>query len=382
LNYLLDETEDPRLLTQLEMDDLVEYVENGAISKGTLNTYKGPWKEWVMFNVKRGKDDPYLNDLDLEPSIQLVCLFLLQVRKSGGNQTKVNRALCAIKYFMSTALANTEFLNDPAITRTVNACKDSGYEISEKKEQNVRLPVTKDMIQFIKQKYHSHNDIDKRLAYLGVMLGFHFMLRASEYIFDNSQSRDQHAIRAKDVSFNIQEVNSYYNKMSWDLNESHIQHLESANIILRTSKTSRRGQACHLFLNRKGGIEEMDLLIALARVMKDSEVTNNDPLMCRYKDGRRRLLRRIDVQNLLVEAADHFQLNNKNFTLHSLRSGGATSQRAAGASKDDVDRRGRWVKNSQSSDIYYCRTSLEGGTLTSSLDNRGEFTTEALRSRV
>jgi hypothetical protein len=65
---------------------------------------------------------------------------------------------------------------------------------SLEKEEQTRLPVTKEKILWMREKLWSKG-IDERMTYLGVPLGFHFMLRISEYAHIGSEYDSKSMIR-------------------------------------------------------------------------------------------------------------------------------------------------------------------------------------------
>jgi hypothetical protein len=211
------------------------------------------------------------------------------------------------------------------------------------------------MIQWLKNQYWGNN-IDRNMTYIAIVLAYHFMLRSSEYIHSKT---NPHAICCKDVEFIS---NDDVRIKPWNLNNISNISIFAAVFVIRSSKSDRDGKGRYLHLSRDSTLES-DFLEDLIRWCKESNIKEDDPLFCRYKFGRRKLLTTQMVSIALKLTASAFGFDSTYFASHSLRIGGMTTMIASGVDRNVARKVGGWSETSNCDQIYDRNTTGNRGTL-------------------
>jgi integrase len=215
--------------------------------------------------------------------------------------------------------------------------------------------MTLDMIKYIRVGMWRLGDLDACMTYLGVVLAFHFMLRVSEYVAGGVG----HALLSEDVEFFLEDNKR---KATWAVQGVSCGRICGAVLVVRSSKRDSEGKGRYLYLGRNSPDEGalLDDLISWCRM---SGVKKGDPLFSRWMEGRRKCLTRKMVSKALKDTAKAFGLEEVFFSAHCLRSGGLTTQRVLGASRDNGKRVGGWGERSSVDEQYAVHTVNDRGTL-------------------
>lgn len=161
------------------------------------------------------------------------------------------------------------------------------------------------MLDFLADMLLHTGRLDDLMTQCGCLIGFHFMLRASEYC---SEGDGYHALRASDVFF-FRPDNTIFR--TWNAGWLRVKpsDITSALFDLRSSKT---GKGCHLYLDRSGTAESalFDLLIhwtQVADLTSPERVLSVIACFSIYQASKRRkhLTRRM-VSTALKRIATHF----------------------------------------------------------------------------
>ena len=155
--------------------------------------------------------------------------------------------------------------------------------------------------------------------------------------------------------------------------------LDSARIlgfsfIVTTSKTDRSGSGRRLTLKRDGP-HQSQLIDDIANFIRESRIRRGDVLMSRWKTvGSSRetnlKLTKEMMSTTLKKAAAAFGLDARQFSCHSLRTGGATQLAASGANSNMIERVGGWTtRNGGRAAGYQRSTPYDHGAL-GAIDSR------------
>jgi hypothetical protein len=266
----------------------------------------------------------------------------------------ITNSISAIAYKFKVNFHEIGFLSSPIIAMAKRSCQLSGRIANLNREKHRRLPVTHDMIQWLKQ-YYWGVDIDRSMTYIAITLAYNFMLRSSEYIYSSSTS---HAIRAEDLEFIS---NNNIRIKPWNI-KSNLLFITSAVLVIRSSKSDNLGKGRYLHLGRNSALES-DFLNNLIQWCGESGLNSQDPLFTRYKSGRRKLLTTQMVSIALKLMASTFGFDSAYFASHSLRIGGMTTMIASGVDRNKAKKIGGWSESSSCDQIYDRNTPNDKGTL-------------------
>lgn len=236
------------------------------------------------------------------------------------------------------------------------------------KEKRKRLPVTLDMLEWLRnylwkplETIPVRQTCDDRMTFVGVVLAFAFLWRVSQYVCDSSCA--SHAIQSEDVLI-IPYVGSPVQVYSAStLNPAQV---KSILFVVRSSKSDRSGRGQYVYLQRNTPREET-LLTTIVEWLQTAGHIQGDPLMCRRVPGNtiRKLLTRKMVSSALkaMATAHGYEEVAFAFTPHSLRIGGATSMINHGKTKDQVRRIAGWAPGTGNEEIYELDTPLDDNAM-------------------
>ena len=329
------------------------------MSKNTNKRYKineGVWRQYLQ--RERMGDDEFIDNLDAREKRVFVSRFVMYLdkdRKIGSSE--IGRIMSALRQKFVTNARDVTVFSDPTVLLARKASKSSdGRKNQIERELRRTMPVTVDMVRLERAKDWVNADVDRKMCYVGVVLGFNFMLRASEYIMDSKC--DEHYIRADAVL--------YYGPgkrvwRSWELEGVPESAVESILFAFRSSKS---GLAKYLYLARNSSFEStvVDDLVQWAKL---AHLQKGDPFCSRWKKGKRKKLTRRMVNDTLKQMARDAGLGEHTvaFHSHSLRVGGAASMIASGETRDVVKRVGGWSDSSGADRLYHRNSCHDKGAL-------------------
>jgi hypothetical protein len=258
--------------------------------------------------------------------------------------------------------------------------KSSAREENINKEKKKRLPVTVDFIVKSREVFWMSTDIDNKMIYMGLVIAFNFMLRASEYIMESNGSN--HTLLTDDVLFLTSDVTVKYK--TWELTTVRSWRITSILFVIRSSKADRTGKGRYLYLSRKSMLEGqlVDDVIEWAQL---SRTKANEPFLSRWLNNKHKKVTRRMMTEGLRTVARTFKFSETMvfaFQLHSLRIGGATSRMACGGSREVTKRMGGWSYDSSCDELYYLNTSLDEGALSMSRMNMELFSMDQVHQLI
>jgi hypothetical protein len=195
-------------------------------------------------------------------------------------------------------------------------------------------------------------------VFLASTLAFHLMLRVSEYTakaIDGSNST--HALKGEDVLVSFrrvtgEQVTRVMDATSWAGDEN--VEVIGITIILRSSKTfSVHDESSRHYLDATVSVELNELVTGLLWWIENTKPKAQAIFFsypC-YVDQRRALTDR-DVSKFVKRLARNHGFQDRGFSPHSLRVGGASSMSCEGIELETINQSGRWAANSQAAIKY------------------------------
>lgn len=328
-----------------------------SIKQKTKLRYAAEWQLWMTFLTTRGIDNnPFLEDVCDNDLRRLVVLFIWHLSHSlACSSSKVKHVLGAVSYeFKANAVCNAIFSDSTVKVATSGLAKDEAI-LGSSKPKRKRLPVTFDMILYLRNLLWDGFEglvttLEEKMAFVGILLAFHFCMRVSEYCYetdfdDDLQEDLAHALKAGDVEFHVAGFNA--GLKPWELVAFKIDFslVEHVRLIIRSSKADPLRKGRNLFLSKRG-VHESDMIRILFDWCFISSIKAGDVFLSRWQIGRRKRmasnlkLRRKEVNFYLKKMAVHFGFETCYFSTHCIRIGGASTMVAAGQSRDKVKRIG------------------------------------------
>lgn len=168
-------------------------------------------------------------------------------------------------------------------------------------------------------------------VWAALLTGYMFMLRASEYLGESSQTVDKgKALRRKDILF-LTDGKPVVNP----------DRANQVQIFIRSSKTDQYGAGVYRVLDASG--EDICVVDAIRRVYKlGSGYVDSAPLFLGL-DGK--MVTRGTISNILKRAAADLGEPEAAVSSHSLRGGGATALYNAGHPVERIMYLGRWASD-------------------------------------
>jgi len=346
---------------------------SGSLRHTTLSKYNGKLHYWDEF-LERHTLHEYLDtyDPDSPEYRRLLIWFLYYLAEERKlTESQVNAALQALQHSLRLDGHDLNAFTSGPVKLARKATREDPRAKHIRQSLRRRLPVTFDMLDFLADLLRHTGCLNDLMTYCGCLIGFHFMLRASEYC---SEGDGYHALRTGDVLFFKYDSTVL---RTWDAewNRTKPSDIKSALFDLRSSKT---GMSRHLYLDRSGTAEAslLDLMIHWTQV---AELTSPNYYLLshasRYGKRRKNLTRKM-VSTALKQMATHFGFDEVFFSSHSLRIGGHSCGTAAELPQPSLCRIAGWLGPSEG---LYRRNVPDRGVL-AALDTRSMDTRATLLS--
>ena len=339
-----------------------------GVKKLTAKRYSGDDNSWTTFlALKKYPERLQLDNLPTEEQRRLVVRFIRYLFEEMHLPAHdIATKLSALQFKLKSTCRDINIFSDPTIALARKGTLPSARAESLRKSKRKRMPVTLDMTQWHRGQYWRYpaskqderSAIDDRMTYIGVVLAFAFLWRISQYVLD-SQCAD-HAIMTEDINIFMRDKSV---RFPWEMRGQDPKQVVAMLFVSHSSKNDKAGRGAYLYLQRKSP-SESELLETVVEWCIESGVQKGDPLLCRYCQGRRKLLTRQMVNTSLKVMAAAFGYESLAFAFssHSLRIGGATTMISAGVEKERVRRLGGWAEGG-CEEIYELSNPLDDNAL-------------------
>ena len=327
-----------------ELEDEKARVILARMADSTQKTYTNQLRWWELFCHRRGVDTiRVVGDHNRAEEEQLFLDFVVH------SATNVPRSESTIKTRLAAirALHVNLGLDDPLASLKRVDLLLQGYARLRGTPMR-RHPVTPAMLRWIRAGLRPEASLDGATLWAALMLGFFFLLRASEYLAPEAGNRAAQGIRGADLTPRLQgcPVKSFA-------------VADEVVLTIRGSKTDQLNEGNVKNHFRADGtlcvVEALQLLQTRAPERWQSE--QHDALL-RWKNGKP--LRRHEVQAPIMQAATALGGDPARIGTHSLRFGGASALWAAYRDSAVVKRWGRWASEAFQGYLWEARGNAAG----------------------
>ena len=315
------------------LDHDIDLLVGGAKAPGTLKTYVSCFKHWAHFRYLLGK--PSLlgnNEKPVDAEKDVLRFSALHFGPLGKAASTISLYLQAIGYAHRLHLGYNPLENMQRVKLlTQGARRRSGPPIR-------KLPISCEDLKLIRKALQP-DDIDSNILFCTIALGRFFMLRRSEYLGPGLAGQRVHNFRNSIRGLDI-EPKAKGKRTEWH------EEVDSISLHLAGSKTDWLNQGT---VRTHGKLDEdhPNVQICVVRNLQNlfklypaKAYKNLNLPFARWENDL--LITAFRVTFLIKTAAKANGLDPNDYTLHSLRSGGATALYRETGDLDLVGRFGRW----------------------------------------
>ena len=308
-------------------------------SQSTAVSYQAQWKWWSLFCQRRGTDPVRFITQYNRAEEQLVIDYLVHC---ASNETKapgtIKLRLSAIRSMHLTLGYPDPLAHMPRVPLALAGLRRR-FGTKER-----RMPVTPDMLKWLGNHLSFGRTEEASLLWAALVLGFFFLLRASEYL-DVGYQDPRRGLRGSDITLKL-------NGKALGLDR--ISEADEVTLLVRGSKTDiyNRGQVRNHFCT------EHEVCAVKALIQLYLHFPEAEELLFRTRDDKP--VPRAAIQALIERAAKGLNLPEGDLGTHSLRFGGASALWAQYQDTSLVKRWGRWASDSFQTYIWEARETARG----------------------
>ena len=310
----------------------VEESIGGSVASSTRRNYEGRFRKWEVFRGVNGKG-PYIDqgeDRSSEEEDSVLSYVALSVGPLGKEVSTMVTHLSAIGFFHRIKYGTNPLNHMSRVQLMLKGLKRAQGPTKRK------LPITVEDLRALKGLLNL-SDPDQLCLWTTILTGWFFMLRMSEFLVTNSKHAPpgRHPLHMDDVQPLCEGRPTHWGA-----------HVDEISVHISGSKTDRMNQGCVRSHTRVGPESpNADICVVSAFVMLFSEFPakfskrTHTPIAT-WRNGM--AIPAEEVTALLRAAAASSGNSPGAYSLHSLRSGGATALYQATHDIDLVARFGRW----------------------------------------
>ena len=320
-----------------------------SLAESTRKLYAGAFKKWETYRSVQAKDkylssDPTCLREEEDSAMAFAALHLGPMEKDHATaQTYIT----AITHYHKVRSGDNPIGGMKRLQLLLKGAKRL------KGPTNRKLPVTVEDLKVVYDMLDVPNNIDNRILWCSVLLGWHFMLRMSEYVVTGKETTQRHPLHTQDIEPLHDGV-----RCEWG------PEVNGVSIFISGSKTDWLNQGATRSHSKVGpGSPNSHLCIVSAlqglfdvypakfTKAKDQPFTtwrNGQPIPGTY------------ITATLRAAAFSQGNRTESYSLHSLRAGGATALYRATRDIELVARFGRWRTASISSYLWESDQAMAG----------------------
>jgi hypothetical protein len=337
-----------------------------SVQPSTNRKYDLQWGWFEEFMRENGSADPFMRDLTQQEKAAMISLFMISRYMKGKRGKAATAATAAIRLRFSQEMLDTSFLDSTVVSTARSACLLNPEELRERRSSapasTVKLPVCEEIIMSIRERLivnrtWSDSDMSLNMLYCGVMYGFEFAARVSEYTEAEKGDTD-HCVRTDDLTFAVEGPEGYFSIVGSAISEltpaeagEAFKNVSECNVRGVTTKGKVTAKSKHI---SRRSPEESLYLDDLIRFMVHARAKGSEELFSfRKSNGRRVVLTGRSVRDEIKSTCASHGLDEKYFSAHSLRKGAITHMRSQGTSVDDRLDRGNYAPNSRVMSLTY-----------------------------
>jgi integrase len=306
-----------------------------SVSTGTKRTYGNAFAHWAIW--RRAVNLPLLLERSDSPGAweDELCDFYAHVGVTMGySWDYCHSMLYAIRRVHRLARINLDIRDEamPLLSMFRKGLKRMRGAPKRK------LPVTpKLLLEVYNNGGLDLESWDGALTWFGMLMGFYFLLRSSEYLRKGAEPDEFKCVRWRNVTW-ARNHSTEDAPQGVPCDEVVLFHEYSKNDFLgqgtdnNTKRNKDRRLCIPTLLNK---LRELNPGMFLE--------SNSDNFMLTLSDGK--VLPKVVIERLLREAAIRLNQDPRTISSHSLRAGGCTAMYNARYADHEIQRRGRWVSN-------------------------------------
>ena len=323
-----------------------------SVAPTTRAQYKLTWTRWRLFlraalpepPAEEAPDEDFLFEADTTAEItavaQYICMFTHHLATDYMLCAEsCKNCLSALRYHFKTRCADLRPFDHIRVKTCRTALmKNPAYYCTKSRQT---LPATLEMVDSLLKFYDSPKPF-KMMMRAAIALAFCCLMRASEYVETRTAA---HVLTAKQVLFEYQRSNGqsvFFNAANLP-EKFQFHHCRSVKILFLTAKNYQIRNSHTIWFSTQT-LAHIPLPRILFDWAKTAKLQPDDRFLSyRTKStSRSQPLQYRRVGAAIKYAARKHGINPKHFSCHSLRVGGASHLRAAGATDGNIFSMGRW----------------------------------------
>jgi hypothetical protein len=303
-----------------------------SVQPSTNRKYDLQWGWFEEFMRENGSADPFMRDLTQQEKAAMISLFMISRYMKGKRGKAATAATAAVRLRFSQEMLDTSFLDSTVVSTARSACllnpEDLRERLSSAPASTVKLPVCEEIIMSIRERLivnrtWSDSDMSLNMLYCGVMYGFEFAARVSEYTEAEKGDTD-HCVRTDDLTSAVEGSEGYFSIVGSAISE--LTPAEAGEAFKNVSECKVRGvttkgevTAKSKHISRRSP-EESLYLDDLIRFMVHARAKGSEELFSfRKSNGRRVVLTGRSVRDEIKSTCASHGLDEKYFSAHSLK---------------------------------------------------------------
>ena len=311
----------------------------------------------------------FLIDQIPKNQINYILQFLQYLYTIGKRGKGASEVIVGIKQIYIFHEKSPQIFDHPVIKQGMKSLKYSNQEAKDQIKslnENKELPFTVDLLEQLRALYWNENwgceDIDQKSIYLAAAICLDSGIRIGQITLCDGKLKTDHCIRAKEVHLFVKEESNYLSaglkfRQEFFLKQWSISDVVQINLNFLTNKTTSSTQTlvaskpCCLL--RRTTLESQ-LVNDIVEWIINSQVNEEDELLCRYWNGKRKVVTRKSVANSLKFIGSLNQLPTHRINTRSLRKGFASNGSVNGAlNQQMLCERGGWKIGSKTIVKHY-----------------------------
>ena len=347
-----------------------------------------------------------MDDLSEMTKIYRIILFMNDLYDKGFRKPAIDKILTAMSsVFLKAGRSNSIFSNTLVI-QAKKGTMGSNEEIRRTNRAKIEvptLPLSGDMIQesrkmFWDQKGWSRTDMDSRVMWIILGIGFNFGWRVSQMTLAPKKKNgvlkgNDHCVRTGDLKFSVQANKSKSElviiqggkELRQYLKHDLVKNLKKVKFCEFSLLSGKMVKSKTYVLDKKkisrDTVIEATILEDLCMWIVYAEPKEADEFTCRYDNkNNRKVVTAAGVNAAIKQLAVKFDFDPRMFSSRSLRSGLASSLNALGVSTVKRNRIGGWAAGSTVPDNHYVHCESVQGVFGLNQGQNQEWTHQQVRN--
>ena len=343
-----------------------------SVKESTRVQYDRGWKLWCDLLASRGLD-PWLSNLTGPDQDLIVASLIAEVRKERRvAHSGIKNMRFAVQFFFGARAVDCSFWDSPMVKRafkTSGKIKDMPSRRKAAIGSQHAIPVTLEMINALRPKPWNISNIHNIGVYLAAVVALHGLHRVSEVAVETTSSTSGcHTLMSDDVAVELKDDDSefpsrYVKLLDWCPDSRW--KVSGVLFSLHSHKCNDSHTTDRLFVpcGPSSTVDERQLVYDMLWWGARSGMKSDELLFRYHVESISRSITRHDLSNFAKSIGEYFGLPIEAFATHGFRRGGSQMMLWAGFDRKTVNKAGRWVPNSTSSETYFTGGTSHCGAL-------------------